>query len=61
MPNLREYKVVINGIEHTQQLSSEDAERYGLTDKDQVKAKAPANKQGNPANKAPGAPATPIV
>lgn len=38
---MKEYTVVINGVEHTMQLSAEDAQRLGATEKS---ADAPANK-----------------
>ena len=49
---MKDYKVVIGGIEHTVQYSDEDAQERGLTAKPAEKAKAPANKAGTPANKA---------
>jgi hypothetical protein len=46
---VEEYKVPINGIEHTLQLDEHDAKRYGLT----KPAKAePVTKQAAPENKA---------
>ena len=48
MADLKEYTVAINGIEHTLQLSPEDAKRYG--DAARVK-RAPANKAASASNK----------
>ncbi|MFF1820389.1 hypothetical protein ACFVWG_23995 [Kribbella sp. NPDC058245] len=49
MPDLTEYTVTINGIEHTMLLSDEDATRYGEL---AVKADKPATKRApSPANK----------
>lgn len=45
--SLKEYVVVIGGIEHTLLLSEEDAKAQGAT----VKAAAPANKARIPRNK----------
>lgn len=43
---MKEYKVVIGGVEHTMQLSDEDAKRYGddATPVGTKQASAPANK-----------------
>ena len=45
----KEYKVEINGIEHTMLRLPEDAERYESAV--EVKAERPANKGAAPANK----------
>ena len=47
---MKEYRVSINGIDHTMQLSDEDAKRLGATP---VKAEA-STKVRAPANKAKG-------
>jgi hypothetical protein len=49
---VKEYTVEINGVEHTFQLSAEDAKRLGATEVKQ--ADAPANKARKAANKAQG-------
>ena len=53
---MKKYKVNIRGIEHSMQLSDEDAKRLGAveikpTSKPAVKKAAPANKGVKPANK----------
>lgn len=39
---LKEYNVVVGNTPTTMQLSDEDAERFGVTEKDLVKAEKPA-------------------
>ena len=41
---MKEYKVDVNGIEHTFLLDDEDAKRLGLKSADAKAADAPANK-----------------
>ena len=41
---LKEYNVVVGNTPTTMQLSDEDAERFGVTEKDLVKAEKPAAK-----------------
>lgn len=51
---MKQYRVMIAGIEHVVQLSDADAKARGLTASDEVKAKAapaPKNKARTTANK----------
>lgn len=41
---MKEYTVTIGGIEHTMQLTAEDAKRYGDNAVEKKAAEAPANK-----------------
>lgn len=50
---MKEYKVDINGIEHTFQLDDEDAKRLGVKTETKA-ADAPANKARAAKNKAQG-------
>lgn len=49
---MRIYKIVIGGLEHTVQLSDEDAERYGKAAVEVKQTPAPANKARRAATKA---------
>lgn len=49
---MKEYTIEINGVEHTFQLSAEDAKRLGATEVKQ--ADAPANKSRTASNKVKG-------
>ena len=49
---MKDYKVVIGGIEHTVQYSDDEAKERGLAAEPAEKAKAPANKARTPENKA---------
>jgi hypothetical protein len=52
---VKDYTVTINGIDHTMQLSDEDADRLGLVPNVEVKKSAASNKaRTTTANKAKG-------
>lgn len=50
---MKKFKVNIRGIEHTMQLTDEDAKRLDAVEikKPEAKKAAPANKSAKPANK----------
>lgn len=48
---MKEYEVTINGIVHTMQLSTEDAERYGDSAVETKQQSKPANKSRTADNK----------
>ncbi len=51
MADLKEYTVNIGGVEHTMQLSEEDAKRYGDAAKAASKSSTPSNKSRTAENK----------
>lgn len=48
---MKEYTVVINGVEHTMQLDDDDAKAYGEREGVEVKAATPQNKSRSTATK----------